>query len=119
MAQHNELGKQGEAIAREILTKKGYHILETNWRHEHDEIDIIARDASELVIVEVKTRSSAYFGYPESAVDFKKEAFLIRATEAYVEDKNWMGEVRYDVVSIVLNDKEASVHHIEDAFFPE
>ena len=53
MAQHNQLGKEGELLARQMLEEKGYKILETNWRHDKDEIDIVAMDGEELVIVEV------------------------------------------------------------------
>ena len=56
MAKHNELGKKGEEIAAQYLSEKGYEILERNWRNRHKEIDIIAKDGNELVIVEVKTR---------------------------------------------------------------
>ena len=56
MAEHNELGKLGEELATQFLTEKGYEILEKNWRNKHKEIDIVAKDGNELVIVEVKTR---------------------------------------------------------------
>ncbi len=102
-----------------MLEKKGYKILETNWRHDKDEIDIVAMDGDELVIVEVKTRSTDYFGNPEDAVDFQKEAFLIRATEAYLEENNLNCDSRFDIVSIILTAKKQEVFHIKDAFYPE
>jgi len=68
MARHNDLGKEGEKQALHMLQEKGYTILETNWRHEKDEVDIIALDKNELIVVEVKTRSTDYFGDPEEAV---------------------------------------------------
>jgi putative endonuclease len=119
MAQHNQLGKQGELIARKMLEEKGWKILETNWRHDKDEIDIIAMDGDELVIVEVKTRSTDYYGHPEDAVDYRKEAFLIRATEAYLEEKNLDCDSRFDIVSIILKDNVPEIYHIKDAFYPE
>jgi putative endonuclease len=119
MAQHNQLGKQGELIARKMLEEKGYQILETNWRHDKDEIDIVAMDGDELVIVEVKTRSSDYYGNPEDAVDYRKETFLIRATEAYLEEKDLDCDSRFDIVSIVLKNNEPEIYHIKDAFYPE
>lgn len=119
MAEHNELGKRGEEIARRFLEDKGFVILETNWRHEKDEIDIIARDGDELVIVEVKTRSSNYFGEPEDAVGEQKEEFLIRATDAYLFEKDLNMDVRYDIISIILDKKGQKIRHIVDAFYPE
>ena len=67
MAEHNVLGIQGEQLACQFLEKKGYVILERNWRHAKHELDIIAQDGKELVILEVKTRSSAKHGEPEEA----------------------------------------------------
>lgn len=118
-AQHNQLGKKGERIARKMLEEKGYQILETNWRNEKDEIDIIAMDGDELVIVEVKTRSSDYFGMPEDAVGYQKEAFLVRATEAYLEENELDCDSRFDIVSIILKNNEPQLFHIKDAFYPE
>ncbi|GAB4328172.1 MAG: YraN family protein [Bacteroidales bacterium] len=116
-AQHLETGKMGEALAAKHLQSKGYKILEQNWRYEKDEIDIIATDKNILVIVEVKTRSTNYFGEPEESVSRKKQQNLIRATNAYVEQVNWNGEVRYDIISVVTQ-PELKIHHIRDAFYP-
>jgi putative endonuclease len=68
MAQHNELGKLGEEIAVRYLLEQGYKILERNWRNQHKEIDIIAMDGEELVIVEVKARMNDDFGEPYMSV---------------------------------------------------
>ncbi len=119
MAKHNELGKKGEELAKKMLIDKGYSIIETNWRYDKDEIDIIAKDGDELVIVEVKTRSTDFFGYPEDAVNSKKEFFLIRATESYLQENNLDIDTRFDIVAIILNNKETKIHHIIDAFYPE
>ena len=64
MAEHNEMGKEGEELAAEYLVKQGYTIEARNWRYGHEEIDIIARKDDLLLIVEVKTRRSNYFGQP-------------------------------------------------------
>lgn len=119
MAQHNILGKKGEEIAVRYLKDKGYEILKQNYRHGHDEIDIVAKIIDELVIVEVKTRSSSYFGYPEEAVDLKKQKFLIRAAEAFIEEYDFDMNIRYDIISIILKNNDISIRHIEDAFYPE
>lgn len=118
MAQHNEFGKQGEAVAQKYLLEKGYKILATNWRFGKDEIDIIARHNSFLVIVEVKTRSTNSYGDPEEAVTNKKRKFLVRAADAYVEQHKVNEEVRFDIISIVVTEKHWEVNHIEDAFYP-
>ncbi len=115
-----EFGSQGEQIARQELESKGYTILEMNWRFRHKEIDIIARKNKELVIVEVKTRRSNYFGEPYMAVDRRKQREIIAATNAYIEKYDIDLEVRYDIISIVINDKNQNkITHLEDAFYPE
>ncbi len=118
MAAHNELGKKGEELALDLLKQKAYKILATNWRHDKDEVDIIAQDGDELVIVEVKTRSTDYFGNPEDAVDDTKQRNLIRAAEAYVEIHDLDMDVRYDIIAIVIKNEKYDVRHIRDAFYP-
>lgn len=119
MAEHNELGKKGELIARKFLEEIGFQIIETNWRHEKDEIDVIAKDGDELVLVEVKTRSTRYFGEPSEAVGAAKESFMIRAAEAYLEIQDLNMDTRFDIISIVVDKKGESIEHIKDAFYPE
>ena len=118
MQDHITLGKKGEVIARQYLKEKGFQILKTNWRHENDEIDIVAMDGDELVIVEVKTRSTNYYGEPEEDVGSQKESFLIRAAEAYLDKYDLDIDCRFDIVAIILNNDEKEIYHIEDAFYP-
>ena len=72
MANHNELGKKGEEFAIDFLVKAGYKILEKNYRFQKAEVDIIALKGLVLAIVEVKTRSTDYFGNPQDFVNPKK-----------------------------------------------
>jgi putative endonuclease len=118
MAQHNKLGIKGEDIAVQFLNGLGYTILNRNWRHEKDEIDIIALDGEFLVIAEVKTRSTAYFGEPEEAVGKRKQQYLIRATAAYIAENELHYEVRYDIISIVIENNRERIRHIKEAFYP-
>ena len=119
MAEHNDLGRLGEQLARDFLIAKGYQILEQNWNCGHKEIDIIAMDGKELVIVEVKTRRVQYLVDPEETVDKLKQRFLIWAAESYVERNNLDVEVRFDIVAIVVDkNNEHRIDHIENAFYP-
>ena len=119
MAEHNELGKWGEQIARDLLISKGYQILEQNWSCGHKEIDIIAKDGDELVIVEVRTRRVQCLVDPEETVDKIKQRYLIWSAEAYVERNNLDMDVRFDIVAILVDNKnERRVEHIENAFYP-
>lgn len=116
MAEHNDLGKIGEQMAIEYLINKGYSILDTNWRFGNDELDIIARNKNTLIIVEVKTRRSNFFGEPEISVTKTKQKFMVRATESYIQQKKLNLEVRFDIIAIILNPNEKQINHIEDAF---
>ena len=118
MAEHNDFGKLGEELAVNYLIEKGYEILERNWRNIHKEIDIIAKDGKDLVIVEVKTRQSDEYGNPDVAVTKKKQCMLIAAANAYILKNGLDTETRFDIVSIVFKDGEPVIEHIEDAFLP-
>lgn len=119
MAEHNELGRLGEQLARDFLIAKGYQILEQNWVCGHKEIDLIAMDGKELVIVEVKTRRVTFLVEPEETVDKYKQLYLIWAAESYIERNNLDVEVRFDIVAIVVDkNNEHRIDHIENAFYP-
>lgn len=117
MAKHNKLGAEGERIACQYLERKGYKILATNWRHEHLEIDIIAQRYDFISIIEVKTRSTNRFGYPESFVGKKKMQNLINATDEYLRQKGLehVG-VRFEIVALTKTLDGFEVEHIEEAF---
>ncbi|WP_321289511.1 YraN family protein [uncultured Sunxiuqinia sp.] len=118
MSQQKEIGNKGEAIAQEHLRSLGYQILETNWRAHYYEIDIIAQDKDELVIVEVKTRSNDSYEHPSEAVSNKKIRFLVNAAESYIFEKNSHCDTRFDVISIVFYGQNFELEHIKDAFYP-
>lgn len=118
MSEHYELGKRGEEIAAEYLSKKGFKILHRNYRYKRLEIDIIAEHDNSLIIIEVKTRSSDYFERPQDAVTIKKQKFLFNATEAYVDLFEIDLEIRFDIISILIEDDKIDIEHIEDAFRP-
>jgi putative endonuclease len=118
MAEHNELGQQGEKIALSFLQEKGYRVLHVNWRHRRTEIDIIAMDGEIIVFVEVKTRHTSAFGEPENAVDFKKQRKLIHAANAYVLKHGIENDARFDVVSIINDHNVPLINHFMDAFYP-
>ena len=117
MAKHNELGELGEDLAVEELEKNGYEIVERNWRYKKAEIDIIARKNEVLAIVEVKTRSSDYFGDPQDFVNSKKIKMLVEAVNEYVNSKDLEVEVRFDIIAIIINQNKLTIEHLEDAFF--
>lgn len=119
MAKHLKTGKRGEQLAVEYLERKGYQILDTNWRFSRAELDIVAKDGEILVFVEVKTRSYDYFGKPETAVTARKEHLIVDAASVYMETKGFEWEVRFDIISILLkSEQDIDIEHFEDAFIP-
>ncbi len=117
MAEHNALGKKGEQLATDFLIKKGYHILERNYRYLKSEVDIIAQKENTLIAVEVKTRSTPEFGDPQDFVKPKQIQSLVKAVNHYVIEQDLDVEVRFDIVAIIKNKLGTSIEHLENAFY--
>ncbi len=113
-----ELGRRGEVIAQRFLIGKDYKILERNWISERVEIDIIAEKEETIIFVEVKTRSSSLYGDPEDAVNKSKQENIFRAAEAYLDEKSIDEEIRFDIISIIIEGNKQKIYHIEDAISP-
>ena len=121
MAEHNELGKWGEELAAKYLEQKGYVIRDRDWRQGKLDLDIVAvaDDGETVVFVEVKARKTNAFGQPEQAVHAKKIKRLARAADSYVKSLGVSAPLRFDIVSIIGDQKEAqTIEHIVDAFNP-
>jgi len=116
MALHNEIGKWGEELAADYLRRKGYTIIERDWRSGHRDIDIIALDGSVVVFVEVKTRRNRVFGDPEDSIDYMKLRNLRSAIHHYVNYKHINGNIRFDAITIVgtPNSGTPDIDHIKD-----
>ncbi|RZJ52307.1 MAG: YraN family protein [Flavobacterium sp.] len=121
MAEHNDLGKKGEELAVEFLLKDGYEILDRNWTFQKAEIDIIAQKENILAVIEVKTRSNLDFGLPQEFVKPKKIQLLLKAVNAYINDRendfDNSCEIRFDIVAIHKNGESFAIEHITDAFY--
>jgi putative endonuclease len=111
------LGSYGESLASAYLRQKGYRIVAQNWRYKKGEIDIIAQLGPCLIFVEVKLRSSVKYGWPEESVHRLKRAKIIQTAEAYLMLNKFEGEIRFDIISILLHKEQPSIRHILDAFW--
>ncbi len=120
MAKHHNIGKKGEELALNFLQNKGLEILEKNWRFKKAEIDIIAKNPTEniLIFVEVKTRTSDFFGTPESFVTPQKEKLMADAAQVYAQEIQHDWEIRFDIIAVLFQKKHPQISHFEDAFFP-
>lgn len=119
MAHHNNTGILGEKMAAQYLTEKGFSILHQNWRHSHWEVDVIASRNNILHFIEVKTRRTRKFGYPEEGVTKKKLHNLINASEEFMEQNTSWKLIQFDVLSItMMKNKEPEFFFIEDVYLP-
>ena len=101
MATKREIGVEGEDMATKALKKKGYRIIERNYRSKFGEIDIVAEEKGCLVFIEVKRRSSGSFGDSFAAIDRKKKEHMIRSAQYYLKShKCFDRKARFDVVGI-------------------
>lgn len=116
MAHHNDLGKEGEQLAIDHLKQHGYKIIDRNWRFQKAEVDIIAKKENTLAVIEVKTRSSDYFGNPQDFVNPKKIKLLVMAINEYVLSKNLDVDVRFDIIAIIKTKNDLKLEHLKDAF---
>lgn len=108
-------GRRGEELAARHMAQKGYEILARNYRAYGCEVDIIALDGDTLVFAEVKARSGKAYGLGREMVGRAKQARIIRASQAYLQEKGWFERpCRFDVLEVDL--RSFAVEQIEGAF---
>jgi len=112
-----DLGKAGEKAAAQLLQKLGYEVVGAGFLARRGELDLVCRRGKELVVVEVKTRTSDAFGTPIEAVGSRKRRALMSAAAEYRALAGWRGPIRYAVVGLMLErDGSFSAELIEDPF---
>ncbi len=117
MAEHNELGHNGEDAAEKYLIESGYRILERNSRWYGVEVDIIASQGNELVFVEVKTRTRNIVPL-DKLFPANQRKRLIKAANFYVQKKNLDMDVRFDLILVRAKGTDFEIEHIKEAFHP-
>lgn len=114
----NPIGKKGEDIATQFLKKKGYKILERNYRKKYAEIDIIALSSDNvLVFVEVKTRTSQKFGTPFEAITSWKLRPLTQLAMSYqTTHPNLPDSMRIDAIAVETDENGTlgKIEHLEN-----
>ncbi len=114
---NKDTGFLGENMAADHLIKLGYEILERNWRYKHLELDIIASKNGILNIIEVKTRSSIRFGFPEQSIGRQKMQYLKNAAAVFQYKNPKWKRIQFGVIAIHLNKKgEWDLLFLEDFF---
>lgn len=119
----NPIAIIGENEAAEILEKKGFRILERNWRMGHLELDLIAENRKEIVFAEVKARTSAFGNkMPEEYVDEIKRKHMVAAANAYIKYHKIEKQPRFDIIGIIIDAQTNEItykNHLENAFLPQ
>lgn len=118
MVSTRELGDLAEGLAQDYLRKLGYEIKATNWYHGHLELDIVAQDGDELVIVEVKARSGLRYEHPSEAVTNTKIKRIVEAADAYIIEHKSELDTRFDVITVIFFQQGHELEHFKDAFYP-
>jgi putative endonuclease len=114
-----KIGDYGEEIAKNFFKKQGYKIVKQNFTNRMGEIDLITKEKDQIVFVEVKTRTNQNFGYPEEAIDSRKQNKIIRTALNYLFEKKIVSEnYRFDVISIEIDQstQRVKIKHIKNAF---
>lgn len=111
------LAQYGEELAAVYLMKKGYYIIGKNFSCPLGEIDLVARDGNTMVFIEVKSRHSTRYGFPQEAVTrFKKER-ICRVANWFLKENSFINvSVRFDVVTVFLDSLKPHVSVIKGAF---
>ncbi|MXP22485.1 YraN family protein [Gordonia sp. HNM0687] len=102
------MGRCGEDLAADFVVELGWQVLDRNWRNRFGEIDLIAADGDELVVVEVKTRASRVFDDPVAAVTPLKFARMRRLAREWLADNRdrWWSRIRFDIISVQLDPRD-------------
>lgn len=117
MYERHITGRVGEDLAIKYLQSKGYKIIERNFECRQGEIDIIAKDKEEIVIIEVKTRKCLEYGKPAEAVDNNKRKHIYKAAEYYLYIKRLeKAYVRIDVIEVYIKENKYYINHIKNIF---
>lgn len=116
----NKLGANGEIIAKNYLLNKNYKFIKNNYRYERAEVDLIFEDevSKMIIFIEVKTRRNKKYGEPEESITFIKQEHIKKAATGFINDFPEFSnhDLRIDVISILINEGNAEINHIENAF---
>jgi putative endonuclease len=111
-------GNRAEDVAEKLLKEKGYAVLHRNWRFKKYEVDIIAENHDFIVFIEVKGRTDNTQGEPEEFVTRKKQLFVTKAANSYLQTRDITKEARFDIISVLVINNNITVKHLEDAWYP-
>lgn len=109
-------GQLAEDMALDFLKQKGLSLVDRNYRTRFGEIDLIMKDESHIVFVEVRFRSSNQFGGAAMSVDHRKQKKLIKCAQHYIANSSTTLGFRFDVVAISPSNTQHEIQWITNAF---
>jgi len=111
------MGLDGQLAAEKFLQRKGYRILDRNYRIRSGEVDLIAAHGTYIIFIEVKFRRNLDYGLPREAVTKTKTQQIIKTAMHYITKKALHEQdIRFDVVEVLEVENELQINHIENAF---
>ena len=114
-----QVGNKGESLAEDYIKRKGYKIIQRNYRCRLGEIDIIAKDDDTIVFIEVRTKQNENFGSPQGSVTSTKKSKISKTALSFIQEKNLSGySYRFDFIAITFSQGKPNIEHIENAFMP-
>jgi len=105
-------------VALAWLERRGFRLLDRNWRSGHKELDLVMESGDRVHIVEVKTLTPPLLVQPFEKVDATKQTRLASAARHYIAVRHIRKEVQFDVVSVILDGDDVEVEYIPEAFYP-
>lgn len=111
------LGAKGEQLAADFLHRRGFEIIERNFRYDRGEIDLIAKKGSLITFCEVKTRTTSAYGGGENAVDLRKQQQIRKVAEGYIAGQDFEDyDFRFDVLVVEIKRNSTKIRVIQNAF---
>lgn len=112
-----DIGREGEDYAVRYLVASGYRIMCRNYRYRRAEIDVLATRGGILVVIEVKTRTGAFYEALSRSIPRTKILRLVRAADHYVRSNGLRAEVRFDIIQVIRISGGYRLVHLQDAFY--
>ncbi|MBA4304029.1 MAG: endonuclease [Sphingobacteriaceae bacterium] len=115
---NKETGLLGETLAANYLQAQGWHILKRNWEYKYWEMDLIAQKGDCLLFAEVKTFEFGFVLPPVQKMGKTKLRALGQAAEAWLSLNDFEGQIRFDLLYVLLQQQPPEVLHYQDVWFP-
>lgn len=115
---NKETGLLGETMAANYLQENGWEILDRNWQYKQWELDLVAKQNTMLIFCEVKTMEFGFVLPPTQKLGRSKFRALMQGADAWLNQRGFWGEIRFDLIYVLLHKRPAEIIHYQDVWFP-